>query len=405
MPMSSENRELTLTDEEKEMYEGKMGSGTKKAIRILVSLAKIYGAKQLIPISSAQISGVSYKTIGDAGLEFIQDLPRDAKVRVHSTLNPVGMDTERWREMGIKENFAKKQLQIIEAYTRMEIEASMTCTPYYVGNRPKRGEHIAWSESSAVVFANSVLGAYTNREGGPSALAAAITGRTPEYGLHLPENRKGQVNIEIKAEKPLNFALLGNAVGRKVGGQIPYFTNLKDFDPSEDLLKHLGAAMAASGAVAMFHAGELTLEYREGYSPKASKITITEKELEETQRLLNTANGEIPDVIAVGCPHLSFEEIRSIALLLESMPAHRKKNLPGLWLFTSRGVKERAAEYVEIIEKYGMVIADTCMVVAPLDELFTTTATNSGKAAQYLPSFNSQRVVFLDIQTLLLRYL
>ena len=163
--------------------------------------------------------------------------------------------------------------------------------------------------------------------------------------------------------------------------------------------------MAASGAVAIFHARGLTPEHRECYDPDAERITITKDELEKTRKLLNTAGDMRPEIIAVGCPHLSFDEIRNIALLLESLPHERKKELPALWLFTSRAVKEKAVEYVEIIEDYGMVIADTCMVVAPLEDHFSVMATNSGKASQYLPSFNSQKVVFSDLQSLLTAYL
>ena len=184
-------------------------------MRLLISLGGIYGADRLIPITSAHISGASYKMIGDPGLEFIEDIARDGKVAVPSTVNPLGMDPERWREQGVSDEFAAKQRRIANAYRAMGVRESFSCTPYLIGNRPAFGDHVAWAESSAACFANSVLGARTNREGGPSALAAAITGFTPNYGLHLDAGRRASTVVDVRARvRGVGFSLLGLLVGR-----------------------------------------------------------------------------------------------------------------------------------------------------------------------------------------------
>jgi predicted aconitase len=179
---------MQLTKQEQKMLDGEEGYAVRKSMEILVALGEIYGAKNLIKVGSVQVAGVSYHNLGDAGLEFLNELAVDGKVRVLTTLNPAGMDLENWKQLGISPEFAEKQNLVIDAFKRMGILISCTCTPYLIGNLPLYGEHIAWSESSAVTFANSVLGAKTNREGGPSALAAAFVGKTPCYGLHLDEN-------------------------------------------------------------------------------------------------------------------------------------------------------------------------------------------------------------------------
>ncbi|MCK4531314.1 MAG: DUF521 domain-containing protein, partial [Candidatus Aenigmarchaeota archaeon] len=181
---------MELTEEQKDMLEGKNGNAVKKSMSILVALGEIYGAKGLIPVTSVQISGVSYDNLGDAGLEFLDEMAKDGKIRVKTTLNPAGMDMENWEALGIDPEFARKQKLVIEAFEKMGVEATCTCTPYFIGNKPDFGDHIAWGESSAVTYANSVLGAKTNKEGGPSSIASALTGFTAEYGLHLDEHRQ-----------------------------------------------------------------------------------------------------------------------------------------------------------------------------------------------------------------------
>ena len=390
---------MYLTQEEEKMLDGEQGEATRKAMKLLVRLGEVYGAEKMIEVSSAQASGVSYKSIGDPGIEFLEGFAQEgARTRIPTYLNPAGMDLDNWKKFNFPKDFAKKQQQIINAFVKMGVTISATCTPYYASALPRENEHIAWAESSAVSFANSVIGAYTNREGGPSALAAAITGRTPEYGLHLDENRKAQVVINVEPEE-FEFGLLGNLVGKKVKNKIPYFKGIKK--AATDDLKYLGAAMAASGAVALY--------YVEGITPKSEnqeikgleKITITEKELEERKDELTT--GEKPDLIAFGCPHLSISEIKEINELLEG-----KKMKTKLWLFTSTAVKSIADRmgYTKSIEKKGGdIITDTCMVVSPIEQMgFETVAVNSGKAAQYLPGFCKQKVIIDSMENLLRKW-
>jgi predicted aconitase len=150
---------MELTPQEQAMLDGKEGYAVRKSMEILVALGEIFGAKNLIDVGSVQVAGVSYHNLGDAGLEFLDSLAKDGKVKVLTTLNPAGMDLENWKQLGIAPDFAEKQNLVIDAFQRMGILVSCTCTPYLIGNLPLYGEHIAWSESSAVTFANSVLGA------------------------------------------------------------------------------------------------------------------------------------------------------------------------------------------------------------------------------------------------------
>jgi len=257
---------MKLTKQEQDMLEGKEGEGVRKAMEILTALGEIYGAKDMVPVTSSQVSGVSYKNLGDAGLEFLQDwADKGARIRIPTTLNPAGADIERWKELGISEHFAKKQKELIDAYAAMGITPTCTCTPYMVGNAPKYGDHIAWSESSAVCYENSIMGARTNREGGPSALAAAITGRTPNYGLHLDANRKASlvVDVECELKDHADYGALGYAAGKKAGTNIPYFYFRKNKKHTPDHLRTLGATMAAAGSVALFHIDGTTPEAKE----------------------------------------------------------------------------------------------------------------------------------------------
>ncbi len=381
---------MQLSKIEQKMYEGEMGEAVRQSMEILVALGKIYGAERMIPITSAQIAGVSYKTIGDAGLDYLKDFAsKGAKVKIPSFLNPAGMDRAQWKEMKVPENFAKKQIEVLDAYASMGITMTCTCTPYLVGLKPKRGEHIAWSESSAVAFSNSVLGARTNREGGPSALAAAICGVTPEYGFHLDKNRVCSVLVEVEADlkTSADYGAMGYYLGKIVKNRNPAFRGIKG--ASNDKLKGLGAALASSGSVAMFHAEGITPEFALADAPE--KITFTQKELEETKEKLNSK--EKPDLITIGCPHASIEEIKEISDIVKG-----KRLDCELWVCTARQTKAIADSmgYTAIIEGAGgRIVADTCMVVCPLEQMgHKVTGCNSGKAANYLASLSKQKVVF-----------
>ncbi len=364
---------MYLTPEEEKLFNGEHGPTYQKAIEILIALGDIYGADRLIPIKSAQIAGVSYKTIGEAGLEWISDLK--GKVAVPSILNPAGMDRECWKEMGISLDFADKQEKIIRAYEALGVKAECSCTPYNIyDDLAGFGDHLAWSESSAISYANSVIGARTNREGGPSALSAALIGKTPNYGYHLDENRKPDVLITVEAElHDSDYGALGYIVGGIVGDKVPLF-RLKSV-PSKDELKALGAAMGASGAVALYHVHGVTPEAGNHEVPEEN-IAIEEKQIREVY-----LSGE-PDLIAFGCPHAGVPELERLARLLDG-----KKVKKEVWVCTSRAIKDKHPLLIKHIERSGAkVFCDTCMVVSPASERFRCMMVNSGKALKYVPN-------------------
>jgi hypothetical protein len=384
---------MILTREEEGMLAGEEGRATQKAMQILVALGKIYDAERLVRVSSVQVSGVSYKNLGDAGLEFLSELAMDGRARVKTTLNPAGMSLTDWESQGIDRGFAEKQLEVVDAYRRLGLEISCTCTPYLAGNEPRFGQHIAWGESSAVAFANSVIGAMTNREGGPSALAASLTGRTPLYGLHLKENRVPTlaVDVNVPLKTPEDFSAAGYFVGKVAKDGIPLFRGVEKADLEE--LKALSAALASSGGVAMFHIDGVTPESEQDFSV-AERVTFTPRDLDETCALLN--DGGTPDFVAVGCPHCSLGELAVLAGLLRGRKVRRE-----FWICCSREVRRQSDEagYSKWIEGSGAKFAtDTCMVVAPVEELgYRVIATNSAKACHYLRNAGL-RVRFLPLE-------
>ena len=397
-----EHREprLLLTDEEEAMRSGEAGLGVQKAMEIVVALGQIYGATDLVPVASVQVSGVSYKNLGDAGLEFLEEwASQGARARVPATLNPAGMDMAAWRELGFSQGFAQRQKAVIAAYASLGIVPTCTCTPYLVGYEPQFGEHLAWAESSAVSYANSVLGARTNREGGPSALAAAITGRTARYGLHLDANRQATTIVDVRCAitSEADLGALGYLVGQRVKNGIPYFSRWRSIDWENDRLgiwglKTLGAAMAASGAVALYHVEGITAEAKAGgvLAPNAQKLVV-----DSLAAAYDQLNGptETVDLVSLGCPHASFGEIEAIADYLEGRQVRA-----ALWITTAKATRDTADEsglVARIEASGGRVVSDTCMVVAPVADLgYHTLATNSAKMASYTPSHSKLSVHF-----------
>ncbi|NLD66975.1 MAG: DUF521 domain-containing protein [Crenarchaeota archaeon] len=372
---------MELTKQEKAMLDGKEGYAVKKSMEILVALGDIFGAEKLIDVGSVQVAGVSYHNLGDAGLDFLNSLAEDGRVKVLTTLNPAGMDLENWQQLGISPEFAEKQNLVIDAFTRMGILVSCTCTPYLIGNVPLYGEHIAWSESSAVTFANSVLGARTNREGGPSALAAAFVGKTPCYGLHLDENRVPDINVQVNAElsRLSDWGALGYAIGKKAENKIPYISGIKK--ATLDELKSFGASLVTYGAKPLFYIKDITPGAELRQQPKET-VTIEKTDLDDAYNKINDQVDEI-DFVCVGCPHCSIKEVAEIADLIRG-----KKVATGteLWVATSRTTKQLADKhgYTAIIEAAGGKFAcDTCMAVAPLKGRFKALATTSAKGCFY----------------------
>ncbi len=360
------------------MLDGKYGNAVRKSMGIITTLGEIYGADRLVDVSSVQVAGVSYENLGEAGLEFLNEMAEDGKARVLTTLNPAGMDLENWEDLGIDSEFAKNQGRVIEAFEKMGIISTCTCTPYFIGNLPHFGEHVAWSESSAVCYANSVLGVMTNREGGPSALAAALTGKTAEYGLHLDKNRQAELTINVKTQisETYRFGALGKAIGDRAGGKIVYIRGIAKASVEE--LKSFCASIATYGGTAMFHMEGITPESKMAQIPKES-ITIVESDIDEVIKEL-TDDSEV-DFISIGCPHCSINEIVKIAELLKG-----KKVKKELWITTARPIKKIADKmgYSNIIESSGAKFAcDTCCVVAPIKGRFRTLCTDSAKGCYY----------------------
>ncbi|HJJ48587.1 MAG TPA: aconitase X catalytic domain-containing protein [Methanocorpusculum sp.] len=372
---------MELDRYDKALLDGEYGETKQKMMEILVSLAKINNAERFIEVKSVQVAGASYKTIGDEGLEWISSL--QGKVAVPSFLNPIGMPRENWEELGIPAEFAKKQLEINVAYAKLGVKTTCTCTPYYY-SIVERGDHLAWSESSAVCYANSVLGARTNREGGPSALASALTGKTPEYGLHIVKNRVPDLEFHIdkpeetKSWTQAEYAALGVISGAIAGNRIPLFMEIR---PTSLQLKAMGSAMAASGAVALFHVNEITPEARFPFFKKHIAEDEREKITIETAEIAELFGDVEPDAVVIGCPHLSKEELDEVAGLLKG----KKAKIP-LYIFAAEELKYTCADQIKMIAKSGAkVVFDTCMIVSPLVDKYGCVMTNSGKAFTYLP--------------------
>jgi predicted aconitase len=386
---------MQLTHEEDEMLAGQHGRAVQKAMQILHALGTIYGAERMIPVSSVQVAGVSYDNLGDAGLQFLSELADGGgRARVLTTLNPAGMDIENWQSLGIPVDFAEKQLRVLEAFARMGVPATCTCTPYLIGNLPNYGDHIAWSESSAVCYANSVLGARTNREGGPSALAAALTGRTPEYGLHLAENRQPGVSFQVNAQlaDTSDFGALGKVIGEQIEAArvVPYISGVESANLEQ--LKSLCASLATYGGAGLFHMQGITPEAGQ-FSPPPQAASISQAQLDAAITSLNDSQTTQVDFVSLGCPHLTIAEIARIAALLEGEHVNKE-----FWITTARPIKQLAdqLDYTRIIEASGAKFAvDTCCVVAPIKGRFSTMATDSAKACYYASAKNKFKTILL----------
>jgi hypothetical protein len=302
---------------------------------------------------------------------------------------------ENWRALGIDEAFARNQERVLAAFARMGVITTCTCTPYLAGNVPRFGQHIAWAESSAVCYANSVLGARTNREGGPSALAAALTGRTPAYGYHLDEHRRPSVTVEVTArlEGTSDFGALGRALGERLAANgsrpVPYILDIAQATMEE--LKSFCASVATYGGTALFHAPGVTPEASQFAAPAAA-ITVTQADVDAARHSMTDAASADVDFVTLGCPHLSIEEIARVAELLEGKQVTKE-----FWITTARPTKAMADRmgYTRTIEASGAKFAtDTCCVVAPIQSRFSAMVTDSAKACYYGYAKNRFRTRF-----------
>ena len=383
---------MNLTSEEQEMLDGKFGKAAKKSMEILITLGEIFEADSLVKVYGVQIAGVSYANLGEAGLEFLNELAEDGKVRVLATLNPAGMDRENWQALGVDVDFVINQNRVIDTFAKMGIITTCSCTPYLIGNTPHYGQHLAWAESSAVCYANSVVGAQTNREGGPSALASAITGKTPNYGYHIDSNRHGQVLFKVKT--PVigtdQFGVLGKLIGDKlveIGKKVPYIVGISEASIEE--LKALCASIATYGGTALFHMENITPECYKYPKPIELSFEISKEDMLKARYELIDNGCEI-DFVSIGCPHATINEIATIATLLKGKEVKRE-----FWITTARPTKRLAdnAGYSKIIEDAGAKFAaDTCCVVAPIKERFKGMMVDSAKACYYGRAKNKFKV-------------
>lgn len=390
---------MRLTDEEQRMLDGEYGKAVQKSMKVLVTLGKIYGADRMLEVKSVHAPGVSYRVTGDAGLNYVKEASEEAKFRVPMTLNTIGIDSENWEKMGFPEDFAKKQIELSEAYEKMGAIPMNSCTPYLNGHLPMKGEHVAWGESSAIAFVNSVIGARTNREGGPTALAAALTGRIPNYGYHLDENRVGThlVKVEIPLKTDKDFAVLGYYAGSIVKTGVPVFEGITE-RPRIEALKAMGAALASSGGVALYHIIGITPEAQKKEDVvKGDLPVLTFGQAEYDKVCEKFAQTGPIDFVVIGCPHVSIQEMTEVARLVEG-----KKIKTGLWVCTSRMVKELGDKMgiTKVIEDAGgEIVCDTCPVLCyTLPRGYKTVATNSGKMAHYAPGLWNMEPVMLNTE-------
>ena len=406
---------VELTDHDRAMLGGDCGEAAAVAMRILITMAGVYGAERLLDIEGAHIDGCLYH--GDSGVDFAELLVGGgARVSVPTTLNVGGLDLLHPEEFAGTAERRAKALRLMECYEEMGCRTIWTCAPYQTTPRPAFGQQVAWAESNAIVFANSVLGARTHRYGDFIDICAAITGRAPAVGLHLEKNRCGQVVFDLRslphALRSASWLLpaIGYLVGERCGNRIPVLLGLERVD--EDGLKALGAAAASSGAVALFHAIGITpeaptLEAALGRAEPEEWIEVGVSDLRDGLRSLSTAPGEAEagaagsvelaiDVVALGSPHFSPREFAELMPLVERHPPAGGVEFVVCTNRLSLGELERTGK-LERLRAHGVrVVVDTCVVVAPI--LRTPAGgvlmTNSGKFAHYAPGNVGFDVVF-----------
>jgi len=402
--IETEHMTLSLTAKDREMFRGDHGPATKMAMSILVRMAEIAGAKELLDISGAHIDSTVY--IGDAGLEFAERLAGlGAKVAVPTTLNVSGLDEHHWQEWAVPNDWARQAYRQMIAYQSMGTIPTWTCAPYQTEMKPSFGQQIAWGESNAIVFANSVLGARTERYPDLFDICCAITGRAPNIGLHRMENRAGELLLSIRGIPDLVqlsddfYPVLGNLIGKLARERIPVLDGQCIF-PSEDQLKALGAAAASSGAVALFHMVGVTPEAPtreaafQGHDPQES-ITVTMDMLRESRRELTHTDSEALDLVVLGSPHFSLAEFKLLAPLVHG---NRKHPNVKFLVTSSRAMTQLAkqAGFLDVLQDFGaQLTVDTCILTSPmLPPEVKYLMTNSAKFAYYTPGLLDRQITF-----------
>ena len=398
---------MQLTNEEQRILDGGGGEPQRLALQVLVKLGEACGAERMVEIASAHLVASSYQIAGEAGIAIYTQLTEQgARVMVRTTSDPGSIDFARWREFKTPEEYAARQVKIAELLDRMGVIPTWTCTPYTTFNVPHFGEHLGWSESSAVVFANSVIGARTNRLAAYVDLCAALTGRVPCFGLHLDEGRRGDVLFELEAELSADFAdhyfpALGYLVGQVVKDRIPVILGIRR--ATLDQLKAFGAASAASGSVALYHMVGITPEARTveeafGGRTPTERTPVGRREIDAVMEQMGASEGPV-DVVGIGCPHASIDQMGRYAALLEGKRVHPNTRL---WICTNVVVEAMARKmgYVETIERAGATLmVGTCHNDCPLEAWgFRRLATDSGKFAYYTPTTVGTECVFASTE-------
>lgn len=385
------------------MLRGEHGAGVAMAMRVVVGLAEVRGAPRLVEVGSAHIDGCLYH--GQAGLDFAQRLhDLGARVRIPTTLNVGSLDLLHpdlvRDETPEHPEIRRRGRALMDTYVGLGARPTWTCAPYLLDARPGLGEHVAWAESNAIAFANSVLGARTDRYGDFLDICAAITGRAPYAGLHTDAARRGQVVVDCRAVPDhvlagdLAAPLLGHLVGRRVGSRVPVLVGLPS-TTSEDDLKAFGAAAASSGGVAMFHVVGVTPEaptIEAALGPVGpgvvETITLTTADLRAARAELTTATGERLDAVSIGTPHASIDEVAALTAHLADGPPVA----PGVDVYLSMGrsvlAEAERRGHVAALEAAGVrIVVDTCTYVTPILGAHVHVAmTNSGKWAHYAPA-------------------
>ncbi|NIP18944.1 MAG: DUF521 domain-containing protein [Xanthomonadales bacterium] len=393
---------MELSPDQRQLLEGAAGDAAAMAMRILVDMAKVAGVDRFVPIVSAHIDGCLFH--GPSGTYFAEKLQAGrGRVRVPTTLNVGAMDLvnpQNVRLRGRERDLAVRQMN---AYVAMGCTPTWTCAPYQAGHRPAPGEQVAWAESNAVVFANSVLGARTNRYGDFMDICCALTGLAPYAGLHVTENRVARIVVDTSEipdalkEREDFYPVLGAWLGRTVGSSVAVIDGLPA-DISEDRLKALGASAASTGAVGLFHVTGVTPEAPDldaalGGRPPSEVIRLEAGMLLDEHGRMNTAAGERIDVVALGSPHFSVDEFQATLAILDG----RRAQVP-VYACTGRHALEELEErgLLAELEAAGVhIILDTCVVVTPVLEAASgVLMTNSGKFAHYSPSLIGHEVLF-----------
>lgn len=393
---------MELSLYEQEILDGKYGKGYQLAIEVLVKMGELYGAKRFVQVKNAHIDAAAYTTIWDSGIEFLKYLSENgAKITIPCTINPLSRDIKNWKNLGATEDFAMKSKEMEDIYIKLGVIPTWTCAPYQCTNIPKFGEIVSWSESNAVNYVNSVIGARTERLPDLVDVCCAVTGRVPEYGLYLDENRRGDKLFKLEGfddtwfQDSVDYAVLGYYIGEIIINKVPVIEGLPIKTMPDDL-KAFSAAAASGGAVGLFHAIGLTPEAKTkedafGGRMDYETVKVTPKDLKNMKKRLDTASEDRVDMVLMGCPHLSFTELQELAGIIKGKKV--KENVD-FWVQTNETHYSLAkrCDVVEVLEKAGVVLLrDTCLMEMEEgnnrweNQNFVT---NSGKVAQYAPALN-----------------